>query len=228
MIWISEFIKYFFRFLATTAISRSQLQLAAGVCLLISFKITPLDVSVSQICEYTDNCFTKEEVKAWEQLILVKLNWTISILTPLHFIDSILSPLRLNHLKTKVVDILVTSTADPLISAVDNHSLAVAAVDIVMEDVEESCCIQHKTTVDMITNNTIKKKLRGIFNDFDSDYESSRGSVLSHASDFYLGEDQFFPENRNKLGPSDSRIPIFWSKQKWILNCTKNDHEEIL
>ena len=122
----------------------------------------------------------------------------------------------------------MTSTADPLISAVDNHSLAVAAVDIVMEDAEESCCIQHKTTVDMITNNTIKKKLRGIFNDFDSDYESSRGSVLSHASDFYLGEDQFFPENRNKLGPSDSRIPIFWSKQKWILNCTKNDHEEIL
>ena len=200
----------FNRFLVCTAISLSQLQLAAGVCLLISFKITPLDVSVTQICEYTDNCFTKEEVTAWEQLILIKLKWSISLLTPLNYVESILTAMKLNDFQSKVVDVLVTSTADSLMSAADNYSLAVAAVDIVVEDTEQSCCLQHLvTTTDMVTNDSLKKKLRGIFNDFDSDYESSRGSVLSHASDFYLNEEFFFPEDHIKLGLMDSRIPSF-------------------
>ena len=181
-------ISNYFRFLSECRCHQSQLQLAASACLLISFKMSPLDVSVSELVEYTDNCFTEEEMRSWELLVAVKLDWNLRIDTPLKHIRHLLESTGLTHLWTKAVELTITSSQDATLSHVDKTTLAVAVYELTAEKYNRmsSSKIEH----DMFClKTTVKDKLQRLMvEEFDSGCESSRGS------DFFTSNSEFYTD----------------------------------
>ncbi|XP_018016979.1 G1/S-specific cyclin-D3 [Hyalella azteca] len=79
------------RFLNTTAVKRSQLQLSACVCLLLASKLRQCSyLSVELLAYYTDNCVTSQEVIQWEILVVAKLKWDLCPVTAIDFVEVIL------------------------------------------------------------------------------------------------------------------------------------------
>ncbi|XP_046394045.1 G1/S-specific cyclin-D2-like [Ischnura elegans] len=80
------------RFLCECQISRSQLQMVAGVCLLLASKTRQCHpLSVELICHYTDYSVTPDELRHWEILVLSKLQWNATGITGFDFVEHILT-----------------------------------------------------------------------------------------------------------------------------------------
>lgn len=76
------------RFLCRCRISKMQLQLLGAVSLLISSKIRePCPIPGRTLIAYTDNSITAEEIKDWELLVLYKLQWELTGITSLDYLD---------------------------------------------------------------------------------------------------------------------------------------------
>ncbi|XP_018014787.1 G1/S-specific cyclin-D2 [Hyalella azteca] len=85
------------RFLNLVQVHRSQLQLAACSCLLLSSKLRQSSyLSVDILAYYTEDSVTSQEIIQWEQLILAKLSWNVSPVISYDFIEHLLQllPLR--------------------------------------------------------------------------------------------------------------------------------------
>ena len=105
------------RFLCRCRIMKSQLQLLGTVAILISSKIRePCPIPGKTLITYTDNSVTAEELKEWELLVLYKLQWEITAITPLDYLDHVLprlglgesvSAADLNELRRRTETILV-------------------------------------------------------------------------------------------------------------------------
>ena len=122
-----------FRFLSCCPIGKSQLQLAAAACLLLTAKLHRLDhVTVALLVEYTDHCYTPAELVAWERLLLVKLAWRAAPTTPLAFVDQLTAG-RGHQLRSQAVDMILMSAGDPALTAADPYAVAVTAVELVLE-----------------------------------------------------------------------------------------------
>ena len=166
-------------------IVKSQLQLAAAVCLLISAKIYAIPgVNVMDMCEFTDYCFSPEEVMAWELLVLTKLDWCLRIDTAIDYATRLLAALSCPDLKPKVVDLIVMSTAEPDLSLIPVDRLAVAAIDVILAETKSPVRVpielKHMETMKVV------QRLRGLLeDDFDSDY----GSCISGLSGCSNGPD---------------------------------------
>jgi hypothetical protein len=92
------------RFLCHCCIRKSQLQLLGSVCILIGSKIRePCPIPGKTLITYTDYSITAEELKEWELLVLYKLHWELSSITPLDYLDHALPRLGLNE---EVIDML--------------------------------------------------------------------------------------------------------------------------
>ncbi|KAG0418365.1 hypothetical protein HPB47_004887, partial [Ixodes persulcatus] len=84
-------MNYVDRFLARTDVKKSQLQLLGAVCLLIASKMrTSRPLALEALVYYTDYSVTAEELKAWELLVLSKLNWDMASVVANDFVDHLL------------------------------------------------------------------------------------------------------------------------------------------
>merc|ERR1712223_1919415 len=69
-------VHYLDTFLSSTTIRKSQFQLAAATCLLLASKFNAVvPISADQLVLYTDYSITKEELVAWELMVLSALHW---------------------------------------------------------------------------------------------------------------------------------------------------------
>nr|XP_012230596.1 PREDICTED: G1/S-specific cyclin-D2 [Linepithema humile] len=87
-------MNYVDRFLSICPIRKSQLQLLGTACLLLASKLretSPLTAEV--LVFYTDNSITLDDLWRWEQLVVSKLKWELSAVTPGDFLMHILSRL---------------------------------------------------------------------------------------------------------------------------------------
>ncbi|XP_046748123.1 G1/S-specific cyclin-D2 [Diprion similis] len=87
-------MNYVDRFLSICPIRKSQLQLLGTACLLLSSKLRePRPLSAEVLVFYTDNSITLDDLWRWEQLVVSKLKWELSAVTPGDFLLHILSRL---------------------------------------------------------------------------------------------------------------------------------------
>merc|ERR1719203_1346204 len=107
------------RFLCQIKIHSSQFQLLSCVCMLIASKIRePVPIPGKSLIEYTDYSITAEELKEWELLVLYKMQWELSAITPLDYLDHALPRLGLENivnmdeLRRRTETILVLTSTD--------------------------------------------------------------------------------------------------------------------
>ncbi|XP_064489981.1 G1/S-specific cyclin-D3-like isoform X2 [Ornithodoros turicata] len=84
-------MNYLDRYLARTSVKKSQLQLLGAVCLLMASKMRQCrPITVESLVYYTDFSVTAEEVKAWEILVLSKLDWDMASILANDFVDHLI------------------------------------------------------------------------------------------------------------------------------------------
>ncbi|XP_068984870.1 G1/S-specific cyclin-D2 isoform X2 [Bombus flavifrons] len=87
-------MNYVDRFLSICPIRKSQLQLLGTACLLLASKLRePSPLTAEALVFYTDNSVTLDDLWRWEQLVVSKLKWELSAVTPGDFLMHILSRL---------------------------------------------------------------------------------------------------------------------------------------
>uniref|UniRef100_A0A6A7G2P5 G1/S-specific cyclin-D3-like n=1 Tax=Hirondellea gigas TaxID=1518452 RepID=A0A6A7G2P5_9CRUS len=85
------------RFLNTTSVKRSQLQLSACACLLLASKLRQCSyLSIDLLVFCTDNCVTGDEIRQWEILVVAKLRWDLCPVTPIDFVDVLLQQISID------------------------------------------------------------------------------------------------------------------------------------
>uniref|UniRef100_A0A1B6LYJ8 Uncharacterized protein n=1 Tax=Graphocephala atropunctata TaxID=36148 RepID=A0A1B6LYJ8_9HEMI len=90
-------MNYLDRFLSICPIKKSQLQLLGTACLLVASKLRePRPVSAEMLVFFTDNSITLQDLWRWEVLVLAKLKWEISAVTPQDFLCHILTRIPLD------------------------------------------------------------------------------------------------------------------------------------
>lgn len=83
------------RFLSQLCIKKSQFQLVAASTIFIASKLVdPCPVSSVDLIKYTDNTYDITEILEMELLILSKLKWDLSAVTPYDFLEHLLRLLR--------------------------------------------------------------------------------------------------------------------------------------
>lgn len=70
-----------------------QVQLCASACLRLASKVRNDELEEDKIIDYTDNSITKSELKAWEMLVLSKLNWDVNLVIALDYLEPVLQSL---------------------------------------------------------------------------------------------------------------------------------------
>jgi len=103
------------RVLSKISIKGSQLQLLASACLLVSWKIREHSaISAAKIVKYTNYNVKLEELLEWEVYVLSKLNWNISSVVAIDFVDHIIQ--NVGRLQTEIVfDMMTRSRIQSLI-----------------------------------------------------------------------------------------------------------------
>ncbi|KAJ8675600.1 hypothetical protein QAD02_011386, partial [Eretmocerus hayati] len=90
-------MNYMDRFLSICPIRKSQLQLLGTACLLLASKLRePRPLSTDVLVFYTDNSITHDDLWRWEQLVVSKLKWDLSAVTPGDFLLYILARLPID------------------------------------------------------------------------------------------------------------------------------------
>lgn len=91
-------MNYVDRFLSICPIRKSQLQLLGTACLLLASKLRePRPLSAEVLVFYTDNSISLDDLWRWEQLVVSKLKWELSAVTPGDFLLHILRRLPVDH-----------------------------------------------------------------------------------------------------------------------------------
>lgn len=101
-------MNYLDRFLSLLPVRKCQLQLLGAACMFIASKLasklketSPL--TAEKLCIYTDNSISLEELLDWELLVLGKLKWDVSAVTPHDFLEQIFSRLPLDRSTLDVI-----------------------------------------------------------------------------------------------------------------------------
>jgi len=80
-------------FLELCLVEIQQVQLCASACLRLASKVRNDELEENKIIDYTDNSITKSELKAWEMLVLSKLNWDVNLVIALDYLEPVLQSL---------------------------------------------------------------------------------------------------------------------------------------
>jgi len=97
-------MNYLDRFLSLVPIRKSQLQLLGAVCMFIASKLKEtVPLTAEKLCIYTDHCITCEELMNWELLVLGRLKWDLSAVTPHDFLEHFLCRLALPQDTAEVI-----------------------------------------------------------------------------------------------------------------------------
>lgn len=93
-------MNYLDRILAIVRLKRSQFQLLGATCMFLASKLKDTaPLTAEKLIIYTDNSITLEQLLQFEQLILSKLKWDLSAITPHDFIEQILHRLIISRLE---------------------------------------------------------------------------------------------------------------------------------
>ena len=85
-------VNYLDRFLSSVAISKTQFQLCAAVCILLASKFSQVvPISTEKLAVYTDHSVTTEELRLWEVQVLAVLEWELSSVTAHSFLEQLTS-----------------------------------------------------------------------------------------------------------------------------------------
>lgn len=82
-------IGYLDRILQDVSVSRARLQLVALCCLLIATKYEEAEENVPSVrvlAEYTNNTYQPSMIHQMEIMVLTRLSWSLTVVTPLHFL----------------------------------------------------------------------------------------------------------------------------------------------
>ena len=124
-------VHYLDTFVSSTPIRKSQFQLAAATCLLIASKMLPHSTPflISSLVDYTDNCYTKQEIVAWELLILHRLKWNLTTTTTASVLRQLCSSsLRLGELHQEGLEVVVVVQAFLPLASLPSTTLALASL----------------------------------------------------------------------------------------------------
>lgn len=101
-------LNYMDRFLNLVPIKKTHLQILATACLLLasklrepSYKALPVELLVF----YTDHSISKKDLIRWELLVLSRLKWDVSTVTPLDFLELLLCRLPIENTKCHDISI---------------------------------------------------------------------------------------------------------------------------
>lgn len=102
-------LNYMDRFLSTTSVRKTHLQILAAACLLLASKLREPScrgLSTELLVFYTDNSIYKHDLIQWELYVLSRLKWDLSSVTPLDFLELLLIrlPIRNNKCPELSVD----------------------------------------------------------------------------------------------------------------------------
>jgi len=89
-------VQYMDQFLAMQRINRTEFQLLAAVCILISSKVTGITISTERLSYYTAHSVGPDLLLEWEMMILGMLKWDVYGLVPSDFVQHILYRLPQN------------------------------------------------------------------------------------------------------------------------------------
>ena len=88
-------MNYLDRFLSVMSIRKTHLQLLGTACMFLASKLKEtIPFTAEKLVIYTDHSITLEGLLNWEILILNKLRWDISAVTPSEFLDQLLTRLK--------------------------------------------------------------------------------------------------------------------------------------
>lgn len=97
-------MNYLDRYLSVRDTPRTQLQLLGAACMFIASKLKETNpVSAEKLVIYTDHSITMRMLMDMESLVLSKLKWDLSAVTPHDFLEQILSRLSLNKEETEMI-----------------------------------------------------------------------------------------------------------------------------
>jgi len=129
-------INYLDRFLAVCNIRRSQLQLLASVCLLVSWKVRAhTSITAQKLVEFSDYNVSLEDILEWEFLLLSKLDWDLSAVIAPDFVEHILQRLLkldlawdIERTRTRVSTLVTLAYSHPSLAALNPSLLAASAI----------------------------------------------------------------------------------------------------
>lgn len=101
-------LSYMDRFLSLVSIKKTHLQILATACLLLASKLREPNykaLPVELLVFYTDNSITKKDLIRWELLVLSRLKWDVSTVTPLDFLELLLCRLPIENKKCHDISI---------------------------------------------------------------------------------------------------------------------------
>jgi len=124
-------VHYLDTFVSSTSIRKSQFQLAAATCLLLASKMlthsTPF--LTSSLVDYTDSCYTKQEIVTWELFILHQLQWSLTTTTAASVLRELCtSSLCLSQLHQEGLEVVVVVQAYPPLASLPPKTLALASL----------------------------------------------------------------------------------------------------
>lgn len=99
---------YMDRFLSLIPIRKTHLQILATACLLLASKLREPNykaLPVEMLVFYTDHSITKKDLIRWELLVLSRLKWDVSTVTPLDFLELLLCRLPIENRKCHDISI---------------------------------------------------------------------------------------------------------------------------
>lgn len=115
-------MNYFDRFLSVCIIGRSQLQLLGAVCLLVAWKVREhAPLPASRLVDYSDNNLTLLDIMEWEVLLLSKLEWDMSSVIALDFVEHIIQ--RIQRLNLGLNGDLIRANAETVITMCASHHM---------------------------------------------------------------------------------------------------------
>ncbi|KAB0799007.1 hypothetical protein PPYR_06887 [Photinus pyralis] len=108
-------VNFMDRFLAVRSINKSHLQLLGTSCMLVASKLRePKPLPAQTLVFYTDNSITIEDLRKCELLVVSKLKWDLTVVTPQDFLAHILRRLPVESIGIKYN--MVNSHAKTLIA----------------------------------------------------------------------------------------------------------------
>lgn len=101
-------LNYMDRFLSSVPIRKTHLQILATACLLLASKLREPNykaLPVELLVFYTDHSITKKDLIRWELMVLNRLKWDVSTVTPLDFLELFLCRLPIENKKCHDISI---------------------------------------------------------------------------------------------------------------------------
>ncbi|KAM4651803.1 G1/S-specific cyclin-D1-like [Discoglossus pictus] len=122
------------RFLSIVPVEKRRLQLLGATCLLLATKLKETHpMTTESLCMYSDYCFTENELRSMELLVLNKLKWDIEAVTPREFLPHFLALLHIPQEKMNLVrkhteTFIALCTTDCTFIAIPPSMVAAASV----------------------------------------------------------------------------------------------------